>query len=122
MSVYRSTKTLKNGYFWSFLARNSRLFWLRLDAEIRVLGQSQVVRARDTGLSLVRRGPLPVQLEQTLQQLRIRQRRRPSVGSEDRVVQFAVGVLQPGWAFVVEVGQGQLGEGLRSDRGRFAED
>ena len=54
------------------------------------------------------RGALGVELEKAGEGVLTGDVFGPAVGGEDGVVEFAVGVLQPGGGFVVEVGEGAI--------------
>ncbi len=59
-------------------------------------------------------GPLEVECEQRSQEIVIAHVGVPAVGGEDPFVEFAVGQIEPGGTFVVEIGQRPLFELLRT--------
>lgn len=61
-------------------------------------------------INRVRCGALLIQGEEAGENFIVRKRRFPTVGSKDCFIEFAMREVEPGWAFVVEVGERALCE------------
>jgi hypothetical protein len=94
-------------------------------------GAGATARAAAPGTSMRRRAPpsaasaasrglsLEVEGEEAFEDLGVGEVDGPAVGGENGGVVGSVGVREPGWALVVEVGEGPHGERRRVETGRI---